>query len=101
MLDTESQEPWRECVIDASMRVRDEAFCFCPIEGDIDGEFSVVTGFNYLGKLPPEYLSFVAVIHEDGPEAAERFCIKYKEALDRIRVCQRDRNAAAWKSGSE
>ena len=43
---------WTECVIDASMGARDGLFTFCPIEGDVNGEFSVVTGMNFIGSPP-------------------------------------------------
>lgn len=72
---------WKQCVIDASMPVRGGMFNFCPIEGDIDGEFCVVTGMNYLSASPPAGLEFVAVIHPDGQEAAERFCEEHRDAL--------------------
>ncbi len=79
-------------MIDAAMGARDGVFCFCPITGDIDGEFSVVTGFNYLGELPPEYMSFVAVIHEDGSDAMERFYTEHRKAIDKVVAEQQIRN---------
>lgn len=77
---------WNQCVIDASMGCRDGAFTFCPVEGDIDGEHSIITGMNYVGKLPPDGQRLVAIIHPDGDEAAESFCEKF----------QRELGALAW-----
>lgn len=74
---------WTECVIDASMGVRDGLFTFCPIEGDVNGEFQVVTGMNFLGSHP-QGMKLVAITHPDGQKAVERFCDKYQDALDRL-----------------
>lgn len=51
---------WKECVLDAEIS-NDGVFTFCPIEGDIDGEFVVVTGMNFVG-LPPKGMKMVAVV---------------------------------------
>jgi hypothetical protein len=64
---------WKQCVLDATMGNNNGLFSFCPIEGDIFGEFEVVTGMNYISSKPPEGLQLVAVIHSDGQEAVERF----------------------------
>jgi hypothetical protein len=73
---------WTQCVIDASMGYSG-AFTFCPIEGDLDGEYQVVTGMNFVGA-PPKGLKVVAVIHPDGPEAADDFCKKYEHELNNL-----------------
>lgn len=73
---------WRQCVIDASMGYGG-AFTFCPIEGDLDGDFQIVTGMNFVGR-PPKELKVVAVIHPDGPEAADDFCKKYEPELNAL-----------------
>jgi len=75
---------WKECVIDASYGVRDGMFCFCPIDGDINGEFSVITGMSYIGDAAPEGMKMVAIVHEEGQEAVEKFCEEYAEQLKRI-----------------
>jgi hypothetical protein len=75
---------WTQCVIDASLS-RDGLFCFCPIEGDIDKDFSVVTGMNFLGSKPDD-MKLVAVIHPDGQEAAEKFCNQWREQLDALKA---------------
>lgn len=75
---------WKECVIDASMGARDGLFTFCPIEGDINGNFQVVTGMNFIGS-PPKEMKLVAIIHPDGAEAVNQFCEDNREALDRLR----------------
>jgi hypothetical protein len=64
-------------VIDATMGY---PFCFCPVEGDLSGEFSIVTGMNLLTDKPPGKL--VGIIH--GQAAVEAFCEKYKTELDAI-----------------
>ena len=66
-------------VIDASMGVVCGQLCFCPIEGDIDGEFTVITGMN---SNVPLGGNLVAIWHPDGQEAVERFCEKYADILE-------------------
>lgn len=70
---------WDNWVIDATMGC---PFCFCPIEGDIDGEFSVVIGMNVLGAPPSGKI--VAVVHEDGQEAADAFYEEHKEEIEKL-----------------
>lgn len=55
---------------------------FCPIEGDINGEFSVVVGMNVLATTPPGKM--VGIVHADGQEAVEAFCRKHKTEIDKI-----------------
>lgn len=76
--------PWTEWVIDASMGCKDGMFCFCPIEGDLDGEFAVVTGINMLSATCPKDRDVVAVVHPDGQAAAESFCDQYEQELKTI-----------------
>lgn len=73
---------WNQCVLDAGIS-RDGMFTFCPIEGDIDGEFAIVTGMNFIG-LPPKGLRMVAIVHPDGNEAVNAFCEKYNAELDTL-----------------
>ena len=73
---------WTECVLDASMGARDGLFTFCPIEGDVRGDFRVVTGMNFVSSRPPDRLSLVAIVHPDGQAAVERFCDEHREALE-------------------
>jgi hypothetical protein len=73
---------WTECVIDAEAGCRDGLFCFCPIDGDIHGEFTVITGMNFLGAVPPDKMKLVAIVHPDGQEAVERFCEQYAAELE-------------------
>lgn len=72
---------WSECVIDATMGYRDGKFTFCPIEGDINGEYSVIVGMNYISRMPPEGLTLVAIVHSDGQDAVDAFCAEYDDAL--------------------
>jgi hypothetical protein len=74
---------WTQCVIDASMGYNG-AFTFCPIEGDLDGEFQVVTGMNYVSGLPPKGMKLVAIIHPDGPEEADDFRKRYEHELAQL-----------------
>ncbi len=69
---------WEQWVLDATT-VRDGLFCFCPVEGDITGDYSIVFGMNVLSDKPPGIL--VAIIHADGQEAVEAFCEKYAEEI--------------------
>lgn len=72
-------EQW---VLDASMEpmTPDGPFCYCPIEGDIDGDFEVVVGFTSVGSIPRGRC--VAIWHPDGQEAVEDFCRRYAAALE-------------------
>jgi hypothetical protein len=79
----ESEMTWSECVIDATMGARAGLFTFCPIEGDINGEYQIVTGMNFLGA-PPADMKVVAVVHEDGQTAVDEFCEQHKDALQRL-----------------
>lgn len=72
----------KPCILDATMGDRDEMFCFCPVEGDLDGGFSIVTGMNYISDKPPESYKFIAIVHEDGQDAAEAFMKKHKATID-------------------
>jgi hypothetical protein len=76
---------WTECVLDASMGCRDGMFIFCPIEGNIDGEFTVVTGMNFGSAEPPKGMKMVAIVHPDGQAAVEAFCELYKDALEALK----------------
>lgn len=72
---------WNDCVIDASMGCKDGLFTFCPIEGDLAGKFTVVTGMNYLSTAPPGTMKLVGIVHPDGQEAVDRFCREHEPEL--------------------
>lgn len=76
---------WNECVIDASMGCRDGLFTFCPIEGDLAGEFTVVTGMNYIGKAPHGTMKLVGIVHPDGQDAVDKFCREYEPELTTLK----------------
>lgn len=76
---------WDKYVIDATMGVRDGMFAFCPIEGDMSGDFTVVTGYTFMGDDPPEGAVVVAVVHEDGQEAVERFFEENADELEALK----------------
>ena len=67
-------------VIDATLSTPPGLFCFCPIEGDINGEYTIVTGMNYIGNRAPAKL--VAIVHEDGQEAVNRWCKEHEKELE-------------------
>jgi hypothetical protein len=66
-------------------------FVFCPVEGDLNGDFTVVTGMNYVGTEPPGEL--VAIVHEDGQEAVEAFMDEHAEELATLEARQNMRGA--------
>jgi len=76
---------WDRWVLDASMGGRDGIFTFCPVEGDLTGEYTVITGMNFVSDRPPEGGSLVAIIHPDGQEAVEHFCQRYAVELAALR----------------
>jgi hypothetical protein len=75
--------PWDNWVLDATMSAPEGMFCFCPVEGALDGDHSIVTGMNFLGSAPPNG-KLVAVIHEGGQAAVDEFCAKHKDSIDKI-----------------
>ena len=77
---------WKQWVLDATMGYDGGMFTFCPVEGDINSEYTVVTGMNYLSDEPPEGCKVVAIIHADGQEAVEAFCEKYATELETLRA---------------
>ena len=71
--------------LDASMGVRDGAFCFCPVELDADGNIeNVVTGLTVVSDQPPRGGQMIAVVHQDGQRAVEDFCAEHKAEIDRL-----------------
>lgn len=74
----------KHVVIDATMGCRDGLFTFCPIEGDVDGDFSVITGMNYISPVTPDGMKCVAIVHADGQDATEEFCKTYAKELEAI-----------------
>ena len=76
---------WNEYVLDATLGCQDGLFCFCPIEGDIHGDYEVVVGLSFLSGMLPRNSKLVAVIHADGQEAVEEFCQKYAKELEALK----------------
>jgi hypothetical protein len=74
---------WSECVIDATMGARGGLFTFCPIEGDINGVYQIVTGMNFVGA-PPAGMRVVAIVHEQGQSAVNEFCKEHEAALQQL-----------------
>ena len=66
----------RRWVLDATMGWPP---CFCPVEGDLGGDFTIITGMNFLGSIPDGRVE--AVVHEGGQECVEEFCKAYKTEL--------------------
>ena len=79
-----SGKGWDTWVIDASMGYRDGMFTFCPIEGDLMGEHSIVIGMNVISDTLPTDRDVVAIVHEDGQKAVEEFCCQYESELDAL-----------------
>ena len=71
-------------VLDATMGCKDGLFCFCPIEGDINGDFTVITGLNLISSSMPERGKVVAIVHADGQNAVEKFCAEYAPELEAL-----------------
>lgn len=71
---------WDKWVIDASMGWPP---CFCPLEGDLDGEYSIVIGLNLLG-CPPKEGKVVAIVHEGGQAVVDAFYEAHKTELDEL-----------------
>jgi len=64
----------------------DGLFTFCPIEGDIETEYTIVTGMNYVSDMPPKWGKVVAIVHADGQGALERFCLENEAYLEALKV---------------
>ena len=73
---------WDKWVLDATMGWPP---CFCPIEGDLDGEYTVITGMNVLAECPPSG-KLVAVVHADGPGAVAAFCLEHQKDIQEIQA---------------
>lgn len=71
---------WDRWIIDATMGY---PFCFCPIEGDLDGDFTIVAGMNLIGG-PPSNGKVVAVLHDGGQEAANKFYAEHRTEIDNL-----------------
>lgn len=75
----------KDYIIDATINTGQPGlFCFCPIEGDITGDFKIITGLNILSSSVPRNGKLVAIVHEDGQEAVERFIEEHKKFLDKL-----------------
>ena len=74
---------WDQYILDATTGCQNGLFCFCPVEGDVNGDYSIVFGMNILSDKPPGKL--VAIIHAEGQEAVEAFCKEYAEELNSLR----------------
>ena len=70
-------------VIDATIDTPPGLFCFCPIEGDIGGDHTIVTGMMHVDEDPPGEI--VAIVHEDGQEAVEKFMERRADDLDALK----------------
>lgn len=81
---------WIECVIDATLGIKYDTFCFCPIEGSFPDKFDIVVGMNYLSSVPPKDLKLVGIVHQDGEKAVNQFCEKNKELLEQLKKDMED-----------
>lgn len=71
-------------VIDATFGMQDGMFCFCPIDGDPEGDFEIVSGLNYIAPTPPPEARLVAVVHREGQAAVEEFMVTHERELDEL-----------------
>lgn len=71
-------------VLDATLSPHDGLFCFCPVEGDLQGDYQIVTGLNYLSTEPPPTGYLAGVIHEDGQAAVEKWCEQHRTELEKM-----------------
>lgn len=77
---------WEQCILDATLDMgRYPPFTFCPIEGDIKGDYKIVTGMMFMSDMPPDGMELVGIVHLDGQEAVEAFCAKYATVLEELR----------------
>ena len=72
---------WENWVLDATMGY---PFCFCPVEGDIKADYTIVTGLNMIGNTPPHNGRVVAVVHEGGQQAVDDFYAAHKTEIDEM-----------------
>jgi len=85
--------PSTKYVIDASMDAGDGMFCFCPIEGDIGGDYSIVTGMNILSGPTKPPGDVVAIVHDNGQSAVEEFCSRRMIDLEVLRKALENKRA--------
>ena len=69
---------WDQWIIDASMG---PPLVCCPVKGDLEGEFTIVTGMNFIGNPPGK---LVAMVHPGGQEAADEFYEANKEEIEAL-----------------
>jgi hypothetical protein len=74
---------WDTWVLDVTIEEPGAPYCFVPVEGDLEGEHSLVLGMNFLGAKPPGG-RLVGVVHMDGQEACDRYCAEHKDELDAL-----------------
>ena len=90
---------YKNYVIDATISEPSNGlFCFCPIEGDIHGDFSIIIGLNFLSDRPPKGSKLVAIVHADGQKAVEEFCNKYKKELNNLEKILKSNDRRTTKS---
>ena len=74
---------WDKWVLDASAS-NEKWLCFCPVEGDLNADYQILTGISTLSDSVPNG-KLVGVIHSDGQEAVEAFCEKHRDLLDALK----------------
>ena len=73
---------WENWVVDCTLATPAGLFCFCPIEGDPEGEYNIVTGLNFISDHPGPGRKVVAVVHEDGQDAVEAWMAEHGAELE-------------------
>lgn len=71
-------------VLDATIATPAGTFCFCPIEGDLEGDFKIVTGMNLISDKPNGDL--LGIVHENGQQAVEQWCAEHAEELEQLKA---------------
>jgi hypothetical protein len=69
-------------VLDATLAGDGPPWPFCPLEGDPEGEFTVVEGLTLVTDRPPG--EFVGVVHAEGQEAVEAWMEVHGDALEEV-----------------
>lgn len=69
---------WKSWAMDVTM----EPPCFCPVEGDPEGEFSIVDGMNLITDTPPGRV--VMIIHANGQAAVDAWLWQNGDRVERI-----------------
>lgn len=71
---------WTQWVVDVTLWEEGGLYCFVPLEGDPQGEHTLVVGMNFLTDRVPGG-KLVGVVHMDGQEAVDEWCAAHETEL--------------------